>query len=105
MKINVTDQDGKRHEIEGIDGWRIMEIIRDYGLPIKAECGGCCCCATCHVYVDEAWLPKLYPPVPEEEDLLADAYDTKPNSRLSCQLLMSAALDGIEVTLAESARP
>jgi len=105
MKINVTDQDGNRHELEGIEGWRIMEIIRDYGLPIKAECGGCCCCATCHVYVDEAWLPKLYAPVPEEEDLLADAIDTKPNSRLSCQLLMSAALDGIEVTLAESARP
>ena len=105
MKIIVTDQDGKRHELEALDGWRIMEIIRDYGLPIKAECGGCCCCATCHVYVDEKWLPKLYAANPEEQDLLADAYDTKPNSRLSCQILMSQDLDGIELTLAESAKP
>lgn len=105
MKVICTDQDGKRHELEGIEGWRVMEIIRDYGLSIKAECGGCCCCATCHVYVDEKWLSKLFPPTPEEEDLLADANDTKPNSRLSCQILMSEDLDGIEVTLAESARP
>ncbi len=105
MKIIATDQDGQRHELEAIEGWRIMEIIRDYGLPVKAECGGCCCCATCHVYVDEKWLDKLYPPNPEEQDLLADASDTKQNSRLSCQILMSAELDGIEVTLAESARP
>jgi len=105
MKIVVTDQDGARHELEALEGWRIMEIIRDFGLPIKAECGGCCCCATCHVYVDDKWLPKLYPANLEEQDLLADAYDTKANSRLSCQLLMSPELDGIEVTLAESARP
>lgn len=105
MKVIATDQDGKRHELEGLDGWRVMEIMRDYGLPVKAECGGCCCCATCHVYVKEEWLAKLVPPTPEEEDLLADAVDTKPNSRLSCQILMSDELDGIEVTLAESARP
>jgi ferredoxin, 2Fe-2S len=105
MKIIATDQNGHRHELEAIEGWRIMEIIRDYGLPIKAECGGCCCCATCNVYVDEKWLSKLFPPSLEEQDLLADACDTKENSRLSCQILMSENLDGIEVTLAQSARP
>lgn len=105
MKVIAIDQSGQRHELEGLEGWRVMEIIRDHGLPIKAECGGCCCCATCHVYVAPEWLSKLVPPSPEEEDLLADAADTKPNSRLSCQILMSDALDGIEVTLADSARP
>ena len=105
MKIIVTDQEGVRHELEAIEGWRIMEIIRDYGLPIKAECGGCACCATCHVYVDDKWLPKLFPQSAEEVDLLADGFDRKANSRLSCQILMSEELDGIELILAESARP
>jgi 2Fe-2S ferredoxin len=105
MKIFVTDQQGERHELEGIEGWRVMEIIRDYGLPIKAECGGCCSCATCHVYVDEAWLAKLYPPNEEEQDLLDTAPDVKDNSRLSCQILMAEDLDGLELTLAPGSEP
>lgn len=100
MKIIVTDQKGTTHEIEGIEGWRVMEIIRDAGLPIKAECGGCASCATCHVYVDEAWLGKLYPMREDEQDLLDTAPDVKDNSRLSCQILMSEELDGLKVTLA-----
>ena len=105
MKIYVTDQDGNRHELEAIEGWQVMEIIRDYGLPIKAECGGACCCATCHVYVDAEWLDKLFPMRDDEEDLLDDAFDRADNSRLSCQILMSEDLDGLSVTLANSARP
>lgn len=105
MKINVTDQDGNRHELDAIEGWRVMEIIRDHGLAIKAECGGACCCATCHVYVDDAWLKKLYPMTDEELDMLDEALDSEDNSRLSCQILMSEDLDGLEVTLADSARP
>ncbi|MGE4313583.1 MAG: 2Fe-2S iron-sulfur cluster-binding protein [Pseudobdellovibrionaceae bacterium] len=105
MQIHVTDQDGKRHDLEAIEGWRVMEIIRDYGLPIKAECGGACCCATCHVYVAPQWLDKLYPKSEDELDLLSMASDEEDNSRLSCQILMSEELDGLEVTLAESARP
>ncbi len=105
MKIRVTDQDGNTQELEGLEGWQAMEIIRDHGLPIKAECGGACCCATCHVYVDEAYLGRLHPPSLEEQDLLADAYDTKPNSRLSCQILMTEDLDGLAVTLAPSSKP
>lgn len=105
MKIKVTDQDGQKHELEGLDGWQAMEIIRDFGLPIKAECGGSCCCATCHVFVDEAWLAQLPPPSLEEQDLLADLPDAKDNSRLSCQIVMNESLDGLEVALAETARP
>lgn len=101
MKIKVTDMDGNKHEIEGIEGWRVMEIIRDSGLPIRADCGGACCCATCHVYVDEAWQDKLFEATTEERDLLDDeAMGLRDNSRLSCQILMSEALDGLEVTLA-----
>lgn len=105
MKLNVTDQDGKRHELDALDGWQAMEIIRDHGLPIKAECGGACCCATCHVFVDPNWMDKLIPPSLDEVDMVADLPDSKENSRLSCQILMREDLDGLELTLAESARP
>lgn len=100
MKILVTDQSGTRHELEGLESWRVMEVIRDWGLDIKAECGGACSCATCHVYVDESWLKRLLPASPEEEDLLYTAPGRQANSRLSCQILLSDALDGLEVTLA-----
>lgn len=100
MRIFVTDLQGTEHELEGIEGWRVMEIIKDYGLPIKAECGGCASCATCHVYVEESWLDKLQPPRDDEQDLLDTAPDVKDNSRLSCQILMDESLDGLRVTLA-----
>lgn len=100
LKIYVTDQDGKEHTLEALEGWRVMEIIRDHGLPIKAECGGCCCCATCHVYVDPEWVDKLYPPSEEEVDMLDEAMEPQDNSRLSCQILMSEDLNGLKVTLA-----
>jgi 2Fe-2S ferredoxin len=103
MIIRVTDQTGEEHELEGLDGWRVMEVIRDWGLNIKAECGGSCSCATCHVYVDEAWIDKLHPASDDEEDLLYSTLDKRPTSRLSCQILLSDALDGLKVTLAPSA--
>jgi 2Fe-2S ferredoxin len=102
MKIIVTDQAGTVHELEGLEGWRVMEVIRDWGLNIKAECGGACSCATCHVWVDEAWLGKLPPASDDEEDLISSTLDQKPNSRLSCQILLSEALDGLALTLAPS---
>lgn len=105
MKIFVTDQDGKEHALDGIDGWRVMEIIRDHGLPIKAECGGCCACGTCHVYVDEAWVDKLYPMRDDEEEALDTAFDVTERSRLSCQILMSKDLDGLRLTLAPGSEP
>tara|TARA_R110002124_G_scaffold129483_1_gene290981 strand:+ start:275979 stop:276290 length:312 start_codon:yes stop_codon:yes gene_type:complete len=100
MKIIVTDFDNKEHHLEAIEGWRIMEIIRDYGLPIKAECGGACCCATCHVYVDEDWIDKIPDARDDELDMLDQAVDIEDNSRLSCQLIMCEALDGIRLKLA-----
>lgn len=103
MKLLVVDQSGVEHELEALDGWRAMEVIRDWGLNIKAECGGACACATCHVYVDEAWLDKLTPRSDEEEDMLDTVGDVQANSRLSCQILMNDELDGLKLTLAESA--
>ena len=105
MKIFVTDLAGKRHELEALDGWRVMEIIRDHGLPIKAECGGACSCATCHVYVHEDWTDKLHDIREDEEDMLDEAFEVEDNSRLSCQIIMSEDLDGIEVSLAPGTEP
>ena len=100
MKIYVTDREGVEHEITGIDGWQVMELIRDEGLPIRAECGGCCACATCHVYVDADWLDKLKPKDDEEIDMLDLAFDVQDDSRLSCQITMRPELDGLKMTLA-----
>ena len=100
MKLHLTDLQGCVHVLDAPAGWRVMEIIRDHGFPMKAECGGACACATCHVYIDEKWLGKLAPKAGEEDAMLDDAFNLRENSRLSCQVIMSAALDGLEVTLA-----
>ena len=103
MIVNVTDQAGVDHELEALEGWRVMEVIRDWGLNIKAECGGALSCATCHVYVDQEWFDVVGAPSDEEEDMLDSVGDVRSNSRLSCQILMSDALDGLKLTLAPSA--
>ena len=101
MKLKVTDFKGIQHDLDALDGWRVMEVIRDHGLPIKADCGGACCCATCHVYVDPTWEDKLEPPTADERDLLDDqGIGLQDNSRLSCQILMADKLDGLMVTMA-----
>ncbi len=104
MKLIVVDYEGNEHELEALDGWRAMEVIRDWGHDIKAECGGACACATCHVYVDEKWVEMLDATSVEEEDMLDTAPDVEANSRLSCQIIMSEELDGLKLTLAPSAR-
>ncbi len=100
MKIFVTDFDGVEHALDALEGWRVMEVIRDWGIGIKAECGGACACATCHVYVAPEWLARLVPTVQEEDDQLDTALAVESNSRLSCQILMRPDLDGLRVTLA-----
>lgn len=100
MEIIVTDQEGTVHNLEAEEGWRVMEIIRDWNINIKAECGGCCACATCHVYIDEAWQDKLITATDEELDMLDSAPAVQDNSRLSCQILMRPELDGLKLTLA-----
>lgn len=103
MKILVTDGHGVEHEVEATDGWTVMEMIRDAGLPIKAECGGSCVCATCHVIVDPEWFPKLPEKSEEEIDMLDLALEVHDTSRLSCQIEFEPELDGLKMTLAPDA--
>lgn len=100
MKIYATDRSGKEHVLEGRDGWTVMEILRDAGLDVAAECGGACACATCQVYVTDGWFEKLPARSEAEVDMLDMAIGVEPNSRLSCQLICSPELDGIRVTVA-----
>ena len=100
MNIIAVDRNGAEHTLEGRDGWTLMEILRDAELPIAAECGGACACATCHVYVEDGWFDKLPAPSDAEMDMLDMALAVEPNSRLSCQITCSDAVDGIKVTLA-----
>ena len=99
-KLYVTDREGREHPLDGTVGWSVMEIIRENNLDIEAACGGCCACATCHVYVDEAWMAQLGEPGPDESMMLDEALDVRDNSRLSCQVRYTDALDGLKVTLA-----
>jgi 2Fe-2S ferredoxin len=100
MIFYVTDKDGKEHEIEGTDGWSVMEAIRDAGIEMLAQCGGSCACATCHVYVDADWNEKLGEPTEEEIGMLDGAFDVKDNSRLSCQLFCDPKFNGLKVKVA-----
>ena len=100
MVVTVRMPDGTTHQLDALDGWRVMEVIRDWGLPIKAECGGACACATCHVWVHEDWIAKLVPPTDEEMEMLDGAFQVDDRSRLCCQLIMTPELDGIEIELA-----
>ena len=77
-----------------------MENLRDNGYDIEASCGGCCACATCHIYIDEKWVNKLKNMDDDEESMLDQAFDVKNNSRLSCQIDLSEELDGLEIEIA-----
>ena len=98
--VIVIDRAGQEQEIPGRPGYSLMEIIRDSGDDLLALCGGCCSCATCHVYVDEAYADK-FPAMSKDEDALLDsAVGRTAQSRLSCQLKFDASMDGIKVVLA-----
>ena len=99
-KIIVEDRSGKIYDLEADEGLVLMEIIRDAGLPIEAACGGCAACATCHVYVDESWMSKLDPMEEDEDSMLDQTFNTKKNSRLSCQIPYKNELNGIKMKLA-----
>lgn len=100
MNVVVTDREGVAHTLDGEAGWRLMEVIREAGLPVKAECGGSCVCSTCHVYVDEAWQAQLPRLGEEEEETLSDACALRSNSRLSCQIVLASGMHGLAVTMA-----
>jgi 2Fe-2S ferredoxin len=101
-KLIVVTREGQESTVEGDAGLSVMEVIRDNGFDeLLALCGGCCSCATCHVHVDPAFADKL-PAMSEDENDLLDSSDHRDaNSRLSCQLPFSDALDGLKVTIAQ----
>ncbi|MCA1999735.1 MAG: 2Fe-2S iron-sulfur cluster binding domain-containing protein [Hyphomicrobiales bacterium] len=96
--ITFIEHNGTERAVEAETGATVMEAAIRNGVPgIEAECGGACACATCHVYVAEEWMAAVGQPVPMEEDMLDFAFDVRPNSRLSCQIKVSDALDGLRV--------
>ena len=100
IKITYQDQDGSSREVEAEEGSTVMETAIRADVPgIVAECGGACACATCHVYVDEAWREKTGTASAMEESMLDFAENVEPNSRLSCQIKVSDALDGLVVRM------
>jgi ferredoxin, 2Fe-2S len=97
-KIQFIDFQGTSRTVEAEPGSTVMEAAIRNGIPgIEAECGGACACATCHVYVNEAWAEAVGAPSSMEEDMLDFAYDIRPNSRLSCQIRVESRLDGLIV--------
>ncbi|PBB81087.1 MULTISPECIES: 2Fe-2S iron-sulfur cluster-binding protein [unclassified Mesorhizobium] len=101
-KLTYIANDGTQFDVQAENGSTVMEnAIRNAVPGIEAECGGACACATCHVYVDEAWTGEVGEPEAMEEDMLDFAYDVRPNSRLSCQIKVRDALDGLVVRVPE----
>jgi len=99
-KIVFTQPDGSRREIDAPLGITVMETaVQNQVQGIVALCGGACACATCHVYVEEAWLTKVGPREEMEEGMIEAAWQPRANSRLSCQIHITAELDGLEVTV------
>lgn len=98
--VNFLEFDGSEHRIEVSAGTSVMQAAIDNGVPgIDGDCGGQCACATCHVFVDPAWLPKTGERTATEEELLGFASATQPNSRLACQIKMTSTLDGLVVRM------
>ena len=99
-KVTYIEHNGTQHEVSVESGLSIMEGAVQNGVPgIDADCGGACACATCHVYVKEEWIDKLSEQSDSEKDMLDFAFETKSNSRLSCQLILEDKHDGIVVNL------
>ena len=102
-KITYVEHNGTEHAIDVKNGLSVMEGAVKNNIPgIDADCGGACACATCHVYVDEAWVAKTGDRSAMEESMLDFAEGVEPNSRLSCQIKVSDELDGLRVTMPES---
>lgn len=100
-KVYVTTREGEHRIVEATSGRSLMENLREGGIDeILALCGGNCSCATCHVHVAEEWLDRLPPMSADEDDLLDSSDDRRSDSRLSCQIPVTDALDGLSVTVA-----
>jgi len=101
-KITYITHDEQKFEIDAANGTTVMENAIKNSVPgIEAECGGACACATCHLYIDEAWAEKVGSPEMMEEDMLDFAWEQKSGSRLSCQVKITDELDGLIVHIPE----
>ena len=100
IRIKVTDRFGDVQEVEGQDGDRLMEVLREFPWGVEAICGGMASCGTCHVYVDADWIDRFDPRELDEEEMLDFLEHRRENSRLSCQLELTESHDGLAVTLA-----
>lgn len=100
-QIHVILRTGLTTTVQAQPGRSVMEALRDSGVDeIDAICGGCCSCATCHIYVDSAFADQLPAPSADENDLLSASDHRQAHSRLSCQIPVTAALEGLRVTIA-----
>ena len=101
-KITYVEFGGKERVVDVANGLTVMEGARDNNIPgIEADCGGACACSTCHVYVDPAWVGKIPAKEGMEEDMLDFAYEPKENSRLTCQIRVTADMEGLVVRMPE----
>ena len=101
-KLTFIAFDGTRFDVDAVNGSTVMENAIKNAVPgIDAECGGACACATCHVYVDDAFADVVGKPQAMEEDMLDFAFDVRPTSRLSCQIKVSDAIEGLIVSIPE----
>jgi ferredoxin, 2Fe-2S len=99
-ELLIVDRDGHEHRVTGRTGVSVMETLRELDYGVAAICGGMCSCATCHVWVDAEWVARLPARQGDEQELLQELTSFKPESRLSCQLQFTDALDGLKLAIA-----
>ena len=99
--LRVEDSDGVAHTLEAVEGWRLMEIIRDHGLGMENTCGGALACAECHVILDAAAAKRVPPPRDDELEKLDELPMLYENSRLACQIIWSDEMSGLSLKLAQ----
>ena len=99
--LHVEDRDGVVHELVAVEGWRLMEILRDHGVGMVNTCGGALACAECHVILDAEWAWRVPPPHEEEIEKLDELPMLYENSRLSCQIIWSDDMSGLRLKLAQ----
>jgi 2Fe-2S ferredoxin len=100
IRLNVIDRDGVEHAVDVSSLTSLMEALRELEYGVSAICGGMCSCATCHVFIAPEWMDKLPDQQGDERELVVELVDHRETSRLSCQIPLSPALDGLRLTLA-----
>lgn len=101
VRMTVVDRDGNEHAIEAEPGLKVMEILRELDYGLTAICGGMCACASCHIYVDDAWVDRLPKMKSDEQEMLIELSDyCEKTSRLSCQIEFTAELNNLKVSIA-----